>query len=112
MEESNETLDRKRYTLSTAWTVWTPIGKTSPGKVMTTEGTLTWQGTYYYGITDEIIHRKPATMYEYTSALEKSEQEIIDNVEPSVPLDKLIAFIQQGQCLIATDGSACEKLLM
>eukprot|EP00957_Ditylum_brightwellii_P204902 15341305-Ditylum_brightwellii.AAC.1 len=43
--------------------------------------------------------------------LEKWEQEIIDNVEPLVSLDKLIAFMQQGQCLIAADGSASNNMM-
>eukprot|EP00957_Ditylum_brightwellii_P022233 1678247-Ditylum_brightwellii.AAC.1 len=60
---------------------WTPTDKIAPVKVMTTDETLTWQGTYCYGITGDIIHRQPATVEELTAKLEKWEQEIIDNVE-------------------------------
>eukprot|EP00957_Ditylum_brightwellii_P089925 6848607-Ditylum_brightwellii.AAC.1 len=48
-------------------------------------------------------------MDEYTAKLEKWEQEITDNVETLVLLHKLIAFMQQGQCLIAIDGSASDN---
>eukprot|EP00957_Ditylum_brightwellii_P163333 12436615-Ditylum_brightwellii.AAC.1 len=45
-------------------------------------------------------------MDKYTVMLEKLEQEFIDNVEALVSLDKLIALMQQGQCLIAINDSA------
>eukprot|EP00957_Ditylum_brightwellii_P103289 7872224-Ditylum_brightwellii.AAC.1 len=73
---------------------WTPIEKTTPVNVKTADGSVSWQGTYCYGITGD---RKPATMGKYTATLEKWEQEIIDNVKTLVSLDKLIAFVQQGQ---------------
>eukprot|EP00957_Ditylum_brightwellii_P024942 1885858-Ditylum_brightwellii.AAC.1 len=41
---------------------WTPTEKTAPVKIKTTDGSVTWQGTYCYGITGDIIHRQPATM--------------------------------------------------
>eukprot|EP00957_Ditylum_brightwellii_P109665 8364874-Ditylum_brightwellii.AAC.1 len=49
-------------------------------------------------------------MDEFTAFLDKWEQEIIDNLETVVSLDKLMAFMQQGQCLIATDGSASDNM--
>eukprot|EP00957_Ditylum_brightwellii_P067979 5161469-Ditylum_brightwellii.AAC.1 len=50
-------------------------------------------------------------MDEYAAMLEKWEQEIIDNTETLASLDKLIAFMQQGQCLIATDCSASNDMM-
>eukprot|EP00957_Ditylum_brightwellii_P093987 7156568-Ditylum_brightwellii.AAC.1 len=78
---------------------------------MTTDGTLTWQGTYCYGITGKIIHRRPATMDEFTATSDKWEQDIIDNVETFVSFNKLMAFMQQGQCFIATYGSAGDDMM-
>eukprot|EP00957_Ditylum_brightwellii_P041284 3125588-Ditylum_brightwellii.AAC.1 len=46
---------------------WTPTVKISQVKVKTTDRSVTWQGTYCYGITGNIIHRQPATMDEYNS---------------------------------------------
>eukprot|EP00957_Ditylum_brightwellii_P210782 15365390-Ditylum_brightwellii.AAC.1 len=60
---------------------WTPSDKTPSVKVITTDGTITWQGTYCYGITGNIIHRQPDTMEVYIATLEKWEHKIIDNVE-------------------------------
>eukprot|EP00957_Ditylum_brightwellii_P088293 6725961-Ditylum_brightwellii.AAC.1 len=74
---------------------WIPTEKTAPVKVKTADGSVTWQGTYCYGVTGDIIHKKLATMDKYAAMLEKWEQDIIDNVEPLVFLDKLIAFMQQ-----------------
>eukprot|EP00957_Ditylum_brightwellii_P190419 14494855-Ditylum_brightwellii.AAC.1 len=78
---------------------------------MTTDGTLTWQGTYCYGITGKNFYRKSAIMDKYKVMLEKWEQEIINNVKTLVSLDKLIAFMQQGQCLIVTAGSASDDMM-
>eukprot|EP00957_Ditylum_brightwellii_P118784 9059348-Ditylum_brightwellii.AAC.1 len=50
-------------------------------------------------------------MDKYTARLEKWEQEIIDNVDTLSSLDKLIEFMQQGQCLIAFDGSASDDMM-
>ena len=50
-------------------------------------------------------------MDEYTAMLEKWKQDIIDNVKTLASLDKLIEFMQQGQCLIATDGSASDDMM-
>eukprot|EP00957_Ditylum_brightwellii_P115125 8779960-Ditylum_brightwellii.AAC.1 len=74
---------------------------------MATARTFTWQGTYCYGIIGDIIHRQPATMDKDTATLEKWEQEIIDNVEILVSLDKLIASMQQGKCSIAIVMTGC-----
>eukprot|EP00957_Ditylum_brightwellii_P000872 69073-Ditylum_brightwellii.AAC.1 len=88
-----------------------PTEKTAPVKVKTTDGSVTWNGTYCYGITGDIIHRQPVTMDEYTATLEKLEQEIINNVKTLASLDKLAESIQRGQCLIATDGSAIDDIM-
>eukprot|EP00957_Ditylum_brightwellii_P211335 15366059-Ditylum_brightwellii.AAC.1 len=85
--------------------------KTAPVRVVTTDGTLTWQGAYCYGITGDIIHRQPATIKEFTVALEKWEQDIIDNVEILASLNKLMVFVQQGKCLIATDASDIDDMM-
>eukprot|EP00957_Ditylum_brightwellii_P173548 13213476-Ditylum_brightwellii.AAC.1 len=90
---------------------WTLTDKTAPVKGSTTDGTITWQGTYYYGITGDIIHRQPDTMEAYTVMLEKWEQEIIDNVEILVPLDKFSLFVQQGKSLIATNDSTIDDMM-
>eukprot|EP00957_Ditylum_brightwellii_P043719 3315342-Ditylum_brightwellii.AAC.1 len=50
-------------------------------------------------------------MDKYTATLEKWEQDIINNVETLVSLDKLIIFMQQGQCHDATDGSASDDMM-
>eukprot|EP00957_Ditylum_brightwellii_P156985 11947542-Ditylum_brightwellii.AAC.1 len=50
-------------------------------------------------------------MEEFTATLEKWEQGIIDNVETLVSLDRLMVFMQQGKCLIATDGSASDNMM-
>eukprot|EP00957_Ditylum_brightwellii_P106037 8088276-Ditylum_brightwellii.AAC.1 len=84
---------------------WTLAEKTAPVKVVTTDGAITWHGTYCYGIADDIIYRQLNIMEAYTATLEKWEQDIIDNVEILVPLDKLIEFVNQGKCINATDGS-------
>eukprot|EP00957_Ditylum_brightwellii_P212184 15367049-Ditylum_brightwellii.AAC.1 len=68
---------------------WTPRGENTFVKVVTTDGAITWQGTYCYGITGDIIYRQPDTMEAYTATLYKWDQEIIGNVEIFVPLDKL-----------------------
>eukprot|EP00957_Ditylum_brightwellii_P040639 3075891-Ditylum_brightwellii.AAC.1 len=90
---------------------WTPTEKNTPVKVKTTDESVTLQGTYCYGITGDIIHRQLTTMDEYTAMLEKWEQDIINNVETLASLDKLIEFVQQGQCLIATDSSASDDMI-
>eukprot|EP00957_Ditylum_brightwellii_P126847 9669264-Ditylum_brightwellii.AAC.1 len=90
---------------------WTPTEKIAPVKVVTTDGAITWQVTYWYGITGDIIHRPSDEMEAYTAILEKWEQEIIENVEILVPLDKLSASTKQGKCLIATDGSAGDDMI-
>eukprot|EP00957_Ditylum_brightwellii_P173891 13238383-Ditylum_brightwellii.AAC.1 len=82
------------------------MDKTALVKVVTTDGAITWQGTYCYGITGNIIYRQPDTMEAYTAMLKKWEQEIIENVELLVLLDKLSEFMKQGKCLTATYGSA------
>eukprot|EP00957_Ditylum_brightwellii_P126440 9638187-Ditylum_brightwellii.AAC.1 len=90
---------------------WTPTEKTALVKVSTTDGAITWQGTYCCGITGDIIYRQPGTMKAYTAALEKWDQKIIENVEVLVPLDKLIEFMNQGKCIITTDGSADDDMM-
>eukprot|EP00957_Ditylum_brightwellii_P156370 11901672-Ditylum_brightwellii.AAC.1 len=72
---------------------WTPTDKTAPVKVISTDGAITWQGTCCYGITGDLIYRQPDTMEAYTATLEKWKQEVIENVEIRIPLDKLSAFI-------------------
>eukprot|EP00957_Ditylum_brightwellii_P040699 3080788-Ditylum_brightwellii.AAC.1 len=47
--------------------------KITPAKVKTTDRSVTWQGTYCYGFTGDIIHRQPAIMDKYTSTLAKWE---------------------------------------
>eukprot|EP00957_Ditylum_brightwellii_P109431 8347026-Ditylum_brightwellii.AAC.1 len=59
----------------------------------------------------DIIHRQPAIMDKYTAMLEKWKQDIIDSVKTLASLDKLIEFVQLGQCLIATDGSASDNMM-
>eukprot|EP00957_Ditylum_brightwellii_P051798 3928196-Ditylum_brightwellii.AAC.1 len=90
---------------------WTLTQKTAPVKVITTDEAVIWQGTYCYGITGDIIYQQPATIEIYTVMLEKWEQEIIENVEVLVTLDNLSAFMQQGKCLIAADGSAGDDMM-
>eukprot|EP00957_Ditylum_brightwellii_P055725 4222612-Ditylum_brightwellii.AAC.1 len=90
---------------------WTPAEGKKTVKVKTTVMSVTWQGTYCYGITGDIIHRTYVTMDKYKATFEKWEQEIINNVETLVSLDKLIALMQQGQCLIATDSSASDTMM-
>eukprot|EP00957_Ditylum_brightwellii_P127382 9713481-Ditylum_brightwellii.AAC.1 len=51
-------------------------------------------------------------MDEFTATLDKWEQEIINNVETLISLNKLMAFMQKGQCLIATDGSASDDMML
>eukprot|EP00957_Ditylum_brightwellii_P067955 5159106-Ditylum_brightwellii.AAC.1 len=99
------------YDLTNDCLYWTHTDKIASVKVVTKDGTLTWQDTYCYEITGEIIHRQPATMEEYTAMLEKWEQEIINNVETLVSLNKLIVFMQQGQCYISNDGSANNNMM-
>eukprot|EP00957_Ditylum_brightwellii_P099321 7565484-Ditylum_brightwellii.AAC.1 len=51
-------------------------------------------------------------MEAYMATLEKWEQDFIQNVEILVPLDELIEFMKQGTCLIATDGSAGDDIIL
>eukprot|EP00957_Ditylum_brightwellii_P067490 5123247-Ditylum_brightwellii.AAC.1 len=51
-------------------------------------------------------------MEAYMIMLGKWEQEIIENSEILVPLDELIEFMKQGKCIIATDSSADDDIIL
>eukprot|EP00957_Ditylum_brightwellii_P197970 15081774-Ditylum_brightwellii.AAC.1 len=60
---------------------WTASEKVFPVSVSTQDGAMTLKGTFYSGITGDIVHRQPGTFTEYIARLGEWEQELINKVE-------------------------------